>query len=98
MTVETTTSLGYDVFIAEPIALNVSEAVPNGDRRMFSPLSITLIHGQRDAVLVDPPLTRAQAKEVGDWVEASGKSLTHIFATHGHGDHWFTASLLAQRF
>ena len=97
MTVETITSLGYEVFIAEPIALN-SEPVPNGDRRMFSPLSSTLIHGERDAVLVDPPLTRAQAKEVGDWVEASGKSLTHIFATHGHGDHWFTAGSLAQRF
>lgn len=91
-------SLGYDVFIAEPIPQNVTELVPNGDRRMFSPLSITLIHGEKDAVLVDPPLTIDQAKAVGDWVERSGKNLTHIFATHGHGDHWFTAGILAERF
>ena len=52
---------------------------------MFSPLSITLIHGENAAVLVDPPLTRDQAG--GDWVERSGKNVTHIFATHGHGDH-----------
>ncbi|MEU8394542.1 MBL fold metallo-hydrolase [Nonomuraea sp. NPDC048892] len=91
-------SLGYDVFIAEPIALNVQERVPNGDRRRFSPLSVTLIHGDADAVLVDPPLTRDQAEDVARWVEASGRNLTHIFATHGHGDHWFTADLLAERF
>jgi hypothetical protein len=51
------TILGYDVFIAEPIPRNVTELVPNGERRMFSPLSITLIYGEKDAVLVDPPLT-----------------------------------------
>lgn len=91
-------NLGYEVFIAEPIPQNVTELVPNGDRRMFSPLSITLIHGQKDAVLVDPPMTNDQAKAVADWVEAHGKNLTHIFATHGHGDHWFTAGVLAERF
>ncbi|WP_204040096.1 MBL fold metallo-hydrolase [Acrocarpospora phusangensis] len=91
-------TLGYETFVADPIPLAVSEPVPNGDRRMFSPLSITLIHGERDAVLIDPPMTRAQADVVGSWIEASGKNVTHIFVTHGHGDHWFTADLLAQRF
>ncbi|MEU8078797.1 MBL fold metallo-hydrolase [Catellatospora citrea] len=91
-------SIRYDVFVADPVPLNVSEPVPNGDRRAFSPLSITLISGERDAVLVDPPLTRSQAEQVGAWVEASGKRLTHIFATHGHGDHWFTAGVLSERF
>lgn len=91
-------ALGYDVFVAKPIPQNVSELVPNGDRRMFSPLSITLVHGARDAVLVDPPMTTEQADAVAAWIAASGKRLTHIFATHGHGDHWFTAGLLAERF
>ena len=93
-----TDALAYDVFVAEPIPQNATDLVPNGDRRMFSPLSITLIHGARDAVLVDPPMTTAQAEAVAAWVAASGKNVTHIFATHGHGDHWFTASLLAERF
>lgn len=91
-------AISYDVFIAEPIPQNVPGVIPNGERRMFSPLSITLISGERDAVLVDPPLTINQTAAVGDWVAASGKRLTHIFATHGHGDHWFGAHTLAERF
>lgn len=90
--------LGYSVFIADPIPQATTELVPNGDRRMFSPLSITLIFGETDAVLVDAPLTTAQAEAVGDWVVSTGKNVTHIVATHGHGDHWFTAGMLAERF
>ena len=92
------TEFGYDVFITEPISQNVTELLPNGDRAGWSPLSTTLIHGRNDAVLADPPFTREQARAVGDWVQASNKNLTHIFATHGHGDHWFTAGMLAERF
>jgi glyoxylase-like metal-dependent hydrolase (beta-lactamase superfamily II) len=90
--------LGYDVFVSAPIPQSTSQALPNGDRAMWSPLSAILIHGRTDAVLVDPPFTTAQAGAVGDWVQASGKNLTHIFVAHGHGDHWFTAGLLAEKF
>lgn len=86
-----TKTLGYCVFVSEPIPMNVIGPLPNGERHMFSPLASTLIYGKNDAVLVDPPLTTNQAKAVGDWVEVSDKNLTHIFATHGHGDYWFTA-------
>lgn len=89
--------LDYKVFIADPIPQNTPDPVPNGDRRMFSPLSITLIHGETDAVLVDPPLTTNQAEAVEGWVVSTGKNVTHIVATHGHGDHWFSAGLLAER-
>jgi glyoxylase-like metal-dependent hydrolase (beta-lactamase superfamily II) len=90
--------LAYDVFIAEPIPQNVAETTPNGDRLMWSPLSSTMIHGEHDAVLVDPPFTLEQGRAVGDWIEMTNKNLTHIFVTHGHGDHWFTAGLIADRF
>jgi len=93
-----TGKLSYEVFIADPIPQSVTDLVPNGDKREFSPLSITLISGDRDAVLVDPPMTIAQTAEVGDWVESTGKNLTHIFVTHGHGDHWFGSAELAERF
>ena len=43
-------------------------------------------------------MTTDQAASVGDWIKASGKNVTHIVATHGHGDHWFTAGVLADRF
>ena len=91
-------TLDYDVFISEPIPIAVDAPLPNGERRMFSPLSTTLIYGINDAVVVDPPLTADQAASVGDWIKASGKNVTHIVATHGHGDHWFTAGVLADRF
>jgi glyoxylase-like metal-dependent hydrolase (beta-lactamase superfamily II) len=61
-------------------------------------MSTTLVYGNNDAVLTDPPLTVRQGQIVGDWIEASRKNLTHIFATHGHGDHWFTARTLSDRF
>ena len=44
------------------------------------------------------PVLAEQANAVGEWIDATGKRLTHIFATHGHGDHWFTANVLAERF
>jgi len=90
--------LSYNVFVSDPIPQNVTGLLPNGETHMFSPLSTTLIYGKNDAVLVDPPLTTDQAKAVGDWVETFGKKITFIFATHGHGDHWFTAGVLAERF
>ncbi|WP_395297573.1 MBL fold metallo-hydrolase [Kitasatospora hibisci] len=94
----TDTALGYDVFVLDPSPLTGSGPLPNGEPRRYQPIAVTLVHGRQDAVLVDPPLTTEQAQRVGDWVEASGKRLTHIVATHGHGDHWFTADMLAGRF
>jgi glyoxylase-like metal-dependent hydrolase (beta-lactamase superfamily II) len=91
-------TLSYEVFVSDPIPLNVPGQIPNGELHMFSPLATTLIYGETDAVLAEAPLTRSQATVVGDWVEARGKNLTRIFASHGHGDHWFTAPMLAERF
>jgi glyoxylase-like metal-dependent hydrolase (beta-lactamase superfamily II) len=48
--------------------------------------------------VVDPPLTTAQLEAVADRVRADGRRLTYVFATHAHGDHWFTAACLADRF
>src|SRR5258708_19725055 len=93
-----TSTLGYDVYVADPIPMNVPGTIPNGERHMFSPLGTRLTQGDTDAVLAEAPLTTGQGKAVGDWIEANGKSLTPIFASHGHGDHWFTAGMLADRF
>jgi glyoxylase-like metal-dependent hydrolase (beta-lactamase superfamily II) len=61
-------------------------------------MSSTLISGKRDAVLVDAFITVEQAGVLADWVAASGKNLTAIYATHGHGDHFFGAATLLERF
>jgi glyoxylase-like metal-dependent hydrolase (beta-lactamase superfamily II) len=61
-------------------------------------MASTLIYGSDDAVLTDPGMTADQARVLGDWVASKDRNLTDIFITHGHGDHWFAAALLAERF
>jgi glyoxylase-like metal-dependent hydrolase (beta-lactamase superfamily II) len=89
-------NLAYDVFVNDPPPQD--GFLPNGEPKRFSPMASTLIYGSRDAVLTDPGMTGDQARVLGDWVAASGRNLTDIFITHGHGDHWFAAGLLAERF
>lgn len=58
----------------------------------------TLIMGQHDAVLVDAPFTLADAHRVTAMVLDSGRTLTHVFVTHDHPDHFFAMQVLAQAF
>jgi glyoxylase-like metal-dependent hydrolase (beta-lactamase superfamily II) len=92
-----TENLSYDVFVNDPPPHN-NGFLPNGERKGGSPVASTLIYGREDAVLTDPAFTTEQARELGDWVARKGCNLTDIFITHGHGDHWFAADLLAERF
>lgn len=89
-------NLAYDVFVNDPPLQ--AGLLPNGEPKRFSPMASTLIYGDEDAVLTDPGLTEDQARVLGDWVAGKGRNLTDIFITHGHGDHWFAARLLAERF
>ena len=93
-----TSTLRYELFVAGQIPQSGRAPLPDGTTRMWSPITSTLIIGADHAVLVDPPLTTAQAAEVGDWIERSGRRLRRIYVTHGHGDHWFGAIPLLERF
>src|ERR1700760_1184951 len=89
-------NLSYDVFFNAPPPQD--GLLPNGEPKRFSPMASTLIYGTEDAVLTDPGMTEDQARVLGDWVAARGRNVTDIFITHGHGDHFFAAGLLAERF
>ncbi|RJL34116.1 MBL fold metallo-hydrolase [Bailinhaonella thermotolerans] len=64
----------------------------------WSPVTATLIAGERDAVLVDAPPFSARAQEVADWIVWTGKNLVAMYATHGGGDRWFGFTEIARRF
>src|SRR5260370_33008374 len=90
--------LKWDVFLAPSIPAIPSDLPPGEKQRPWPPISSTLISGERDAFLVAPPITVEQARALANWVAARGKNLTTIYATHGHGDHFFSASTILERF
>ena len=74
-------SLRHKIFITGQLPQSGRAPLPDGSTRMWSPITSTLIMGRRDAVLVDPPLTTAQAADVGDWISSSGRRLRQIYIT-----------------
>jgi glyoxylase-like metal-dependent hydrolase (beta-lactamase superfamily II) len=85
------------VFLASGIPAITSELPPDEKQRPWPPISSTLISGERDAVLVDTPITVEQAQALVEWVAASGKNLSTIYVTHGHGVHFFGIGALLDR-
>lgn len=90
-------TVNYDVLVTLPRTVlpddSSGQPVPS-----WSPIAATLIYGERDAVLVDVPFTTEQAREVANWISASGRNLVAMYATHGHLDHWFGFAEIAERF
>src|SRR5882724_8820978 len=90
--------LNWDALVTPGIPTVTSDLAPGTKQLMWSPISSTLISGKRDSVLVDSFITVEQADILVDWVAASGKNLTTIYVTHGHGDHFFGIGTLLDRF
>jgi glyoxylase-like metal-dependent hydrolase (beta-lactamase superfamily II) len=90
--------LKWDVFMTPGIPIVTNDIPPGVKEVYFQAMASTLIHGVRDAVLVDAFMTVKQANDLADWVAATGKNLTTIYITHGHGDHWFGIGTLLERF
>jgi glyoxylase-like metal-dependent hydrolase (beta-lactamase superfamily II) len=93
----TKVELKWDVLTSKRPGLG-RDVPPGNEELMWVANSSTLIYGERDAVLVDTFLTIEQSQTLLDWVVASGKNLTAIYLTHGHGDHFFGLAPLLERF
>jgi glyoxylase-like metal-dependent hydrolase (beta-lactamase superfamily II) len=81
------TDLRYDTLLARREGL--TRDLPPGDNEdlRWVTNSATLIFGGRDAVLVDTFTTIEQNETLVQWVKDHDRRLTHIYLTHGHGDH-----------
>lgn len=79
----------WDVHVAPAEPLSANDLAPGENARSWSPISATLILGERDAVLVDALMTVGQARDLVEWIDRHGKNLAAVYITHGHGDHWF---------
>jgi glyoxylase-like metal-dependent hydrolase (beta-lactamase superfamily II) len=69
--------------------------IPNGT---FSPTTSTLITGPTEAVLIDAQYLKDDVRDLGDLIERTGKTLTTIYITHGHQDHYLGFVPLLERF
>jgi glyoxylase-like metal-dependent hydrolase (beta-lactamase superfamily II) len=91
-------ALHYETFtLRRPGLTRDLPAGDNEDLRWVAN-SATLIYGDRDAVLVDTFLTIKENELLIDWVKAHHRNLTHIFLTHGHGDHAYGVGQLLRAF
>jgi glyoxylase-like metal-dependent hydrolase (beta-lactamase superfamily II) len=78
---------------------SATQGVPAGKEHLaWVTNTVTLIHGERNAVLVDTFLSAQHSRELVDWVVESAKNLVTIYVTHAHGDHCFGLKLLLDRF
>jgi glyoxylase-like metal-dependent hydrolase (beta-lactamase superfamily II) len=93
-----TNRLDWEVFVSAQIPAQINDLPPGAGEMKWSPISSTLIFGKQDAVLVDTAITVDQNQKIVDWITASGKNLTTIYATHGHGDHFFGVNTIRKQF
>ena len=78
---------------------SATQGIPAGKEHLaWVTNTATLIHGERDAVLVDTFLSAQQSEELVDWVVESGKNLVTIYVTHAHGDHYLGLKLVLDTF
>lgn len=88
----------WHVLVSTQIPVVTNDLPPGLAERRWSPISATLISGERDAVLVDTFFTVEQNRTLAEWIAASGKNLITIYATHGHGDHFLGVNKIRERF
>jgi glyoxylase-like metal-dependent hydrolase (beta-lactamase superfamily II) len=93
------------LFAVLPVALSPTfaqtasltyEVVRTSDRSFAA--NIVLLKGEKKALLIDAPYTRADAHRVVAAILDSGLDLETIFITHDHPDHYYSAEVIRQAF
>jgi glyoxylase-like metal-dependent hydrolase (beta-lactamase superfamily II) len=91
-------NLRYDTLLVRREGL--TRDLPPGDNEdlRWVTNSATLIFGDHEAVLVDTFTTIEQNETLIRWVKEHDRRLTHVYVTHGHGDHVYGVGQLLEAF
>ena len=85
---------GASTALAQPLSVEVYNP---GESAIF-PVTSTLISGEREAILVDAQFSTREAQELVERIQASGKTLTTIFISHGDPDFYFGLDTLTRAY
>jgi glyoxylase-like metal-dependent hydrolase (beta-lactamase superfamily II) len=85
---------GTSAALAQPLSVEVYNP---GESAIF-PVTSTLISGERDAMLIDAQFSTREAEELVERIQASGKTLTTIFISHGDPDFYFGLDTLTRAY
>jgi glyoxylase-like metal-dependent hydrolase (beta-lactamase superfamily II) len=92
-------AISLDVYVSpyKPIV----SALPSWDntrQATWPASSVSLLTGEKEAVLIDALITNAEAERVVEWIRSKKKRLTTAYITHGHGDHFFGLTTILAAF
>ncbi|MDT2006610.1 MBL fold metallo-hydrolase [Rhodococcus opacus] len=71
---------------------------PGMETGTFSPTTSTLVSGPTEVALIDAQYLEDDVRDLGDLIERTGKTLTTIYVTHAHADHYMGIGPLMERF
>src|ERR1700751_6496114 len=80
--------LSIDVYVAPMRPYISPDQLGEGEVATWAPSSSTLISGPTEGILIDALLTFDNADHIAVWAKSSGKTITGVYITHGHSDHW----------
>lgn len=92
-------AIELDVYVSpyKPI-VSMLPSWDNARQATWPASSVSLLSGEKEAVLIDALATNAEAQRVVDWIRAKDRRLTTVYITHGHGDHFFGLNVILEAF
>ena len=93
-----TSPLSIDVYVSPMRRYHSPDQLGEGEVATWAPSSSTLISGPTEGILIDALLTFNNADEIAAWAKRFGKTITGIYITHGHSDHWLGLARLLELF